>query len=214
MSCGNPRSARRNGPTRDQRGCYTAAGFAVVDWLCQSSNRVSPRIGTAGGRIEVSRDGRPCDGRRGADCGSGPSGHERRGACPGRLRLGARLTPELSNPNWSQKNDRHVPPRRASAFPHRWRDLGRNCSRTSRKSSPTPESNRSSQHGLPTGVRRSRTTRIDRQRPGWTLIWTLIDPVSCVSCFSWWYCVNSAETHETFRWESGMRYQHTTTSGG
>ena len=31
-------------------------------------------------------------------------------------------------------------------------------------------------------------------------------PVSCVSCVSWMYCVNAAETHETFHQESGMRY--------
>jgi hypothetical protein len=42
----------------------------------------------------------------------------------------------------------------------------------------------------------------------WSLSWTLMDPVSCVSCVSSWYCVNAAETHETFRRESGMRYQH------
>ncbi len=41
----------------------------------------------------------------------------------------------------------------------------------------------------------------------WSLIWTLIDPVSCVSCVSWMYSVNAAETHETFHQESGMRYQ-------
>jgi hypothetical protein len=44
----------------------------------------------------------------------------------------------------------------------------------------------------------------------WTLIgsfiWTLINPVSCVSYVSWSCWVNAAETHETFRWESGMRY--------
>ena len=34
-----------------------------------------------------------------------------------------------------------------------------------------------------------------------------MDPVSCVSCVSWMYWVNAAETHETFDWESGMRYQ-------
>ena len=44
-------------------------------------------------------------------------------------------------------------------------------------------------------------------KPGWTLIWTLIDPVSCVSCVSSWYWVTAAETYETFHWESGMRYQ-------
>lgn len=38
-------------------------------------------------------------------------------------------------------------------------------------------------------------------------------PVSCVSCVSWMYCVDAAETHETFNWESGMRYHaHTTIS--
>ena len=31
--------------------------------------------------------------------------------------------------------------------------------------------------------------------------------VSCVSCVSWWYCVNAAETHEAPHQESGMRYQ-------
>jgi hypothetical protein len=40
----------------------------------------------------------------------------------------------------------------------------------------------------------------------WTPIWTLIDPVSCVSCVSSWYWVNAAETHETVQWASGMRY--------
>jgi hypothetical protein len=39
------------------------------------------------------------------------------------------------------------------------------------------------------------------------LIGALMDPVSCVSCVSWMYCVNAAETHETFHQESGMRYQ-------
>ena len=44
--------------------------------------------------------------------------------------------------------------------------------------------------------------------PGlWTLIWTLMDPVSCVSCVSWMYWLIAAETHETFHWDSGMRYQ-------
>ena len=43
-------------------------------------------------------------------------------------------------------------------------------------------------------------------REPWTLIWTLMDPVACVSCVSSWYWVNAAETHETFRRESGMRY--------
>lgn len=32
-------------------------------------------------------------------------------------------------------------------------------------------------------------------------------PGSCVSCVSWWCSVNAAETHETVRAESGMRYQ-------
>jgi hypothetical protein len=41
----------------------------------------------------------------------------------------------------------------------------------------------------------------------WTLIRTLTDPVSCVSCVSWRYPVNAAETHETVHPESGMRYQ-------
>jgi hypothetical protein len=41
----------------------------------------------------------------------------------------------------------------------------------------------------------------------WTLIWSLITPVSCVSCVSWWSFLNAAETHETFHWASGMRYQ-------
>ena len=27
---------------------------------------------------------------------------------------------------------------------------------------------------------------------GWTPIWTLIDPVSCVSCVSWVYSVDAA----------------------
>ncbi len=40
----------------------------------------------------------------------------------------------------------------------------------------------------------------------WSLIWSLMDPVSCVSCVSWMYSVYAAETHETFHWESGMRY--------
>lgn len=48
-----------------------------------------------------------------------------------------------------------------------------------------------------------------RAELGWTLIWTLIPPVSCVSCVSSWYSVNAAETHETIHWESGMRYQIT-----
>jgi hypothetical protein len=39
-----------------------------------------------------------------------------------------------------------------------------------------------------------------------------MDPVSCVSCVSSCYCVNAGETHETFRQESGMRYQSTTSS--
>lgn len=42
----------------------------------------------------------------------------------------------------------------------------------------------------------------------WTPIWTLIPPVSCVSCVSWVYSVNAAETHETIYRESGMRYHH------
>jgi hypothetical protein len=41
----------------------------------------------------------------------------------------------------------------------------------------------------------------------WTLIRTLIGPVSCVSCVSWGSFLNSAETHETLHSESGMRYQ-------
>lgn len=36
----------------------------------------------------------------------------------------------------------------------------------------------------------------------------LIDPVSCVSCVSWMRWVYAAETHKTFRQESGMRYHH------
>jgi hypothetical protein len=36
----------------------------------------------------------------------------------------------------------------------------------------------------------------------------LIDHVSFVPCVSWCYRVNAAETHETVRWESGMRYHH------
>jgi hypothetical protein len=35
---------------------------------------------------------------------------------------------------------------------------------------------------------------------------TLTGSVSYVSCVSWMYWVNAAETHETLRWESGMRY--------
>jgi hypothetical protein len=46
-----------------------------------------------------------------------------------------------------------------------------------------------------------------RRSPVRSLIWTLMDPVSCVSCVSWMYWVNAGETHETFHWESGMRYQ-------
>jgi hypothetical protein len=41
---------------------------------------------------------------------------------------------------------------------------------------------------------------------GWSLIWSLMDPVSCVSCVSWMCWLYAAETHETFHWESGMRY--------
>ncbi len=44
-------------------------------------------------------------------------------------------------------------------------------------------------------------------RAGWSLIWTLMDPVSCVSCVSGMCWLYAAETHETFPWESGMRYQ-------
>ena len=33
-------------------------------------------------------------------------------------------------------------------------------------------------------------------------------PLSCVSCVSWMYWLNAAETHESFHQESGMRYQH------
>jgi hypothetical protein len=40
-----------------------------------------------------------------------------------------------------------------------------------------------------------------------SLIWTLMDPVSFVSCVSSWYWVSAAETHQTFHRESGMRYQ-------
>ena len=39
-----------------------------------------------------------------------------------------------------------------------------------------------------------------------------MNPVSCVSYVSWMHRVNAAETHETFHWESGMRYHFTTTS--
>src|SRR6266545_3199641 len=39
---------------------------------------------------------------------------------------------------------------------------------------------------------------------------SLIDPVSCVSCVTWMYSVNAAETYETFHLESGMRYHSTT----
>ena len=46
----------------------------------------------------------------------------------------------------------------------------------------------------------------------WSLIWTLMNPVSCVSYVSWMYWVNAADTHETFHWESGMRYQHSSRS--
>jgi len=34
-----------------------------------------------------------------------------------------------------------------------------------------------------------------------------MDPVSCVSYVSWMHWVDAVETHETFHWESGMRYQ-------
>ena len=44
----------------------------------------------------------------------------------------------------------------------------------------------------------------DHNHEFWTLIWTLIDPVSCVSS---WYWVNAGETDETVHKESGMRYQ-------
>jgi hypothetical protein len=44
-------------------------------------------------------------------------------------------------------------------------------------------------------------------KPGWTLIPTLIGPVSCVSCVSSWSWVNAVEKHETIHRESGMRYQ-------
>jgi len=37
-----------------------------------------------------------------------------------------------------------------------------------------------------------------RYAPSWSLIWALMDPVSCVSCVSWMYWMNAAETHETF----------------
>src|SRR5918996_3913956 len=40
-----------------------------------------------------------------------------------------------------------------------------------------------------------------------TLIGALMGPVSYVSCVSWMCSVNADETHETFHWESGMRYQ-------
>jgi hypothetical protein len=42
----------------------------------------------------------------------------------------------------------------------------------------------------------------------WSLVWTLMDPVSCVSCVSSCYCMNASETHATCHRESGMRYQH------
>lgn len=44
-------------------------------------------------------------------------------------------------------------------------------------------------------------------RLGWTHLWTLIGPASCVSCNSWCYPVNTAETHQTVHADSGMRYQ-------
>jgi len=53
-----------------------------------------------------------------------------------------------------------------------------------------------------------------RHRRCWTLIWSLIDPVSCVSCVSWMRWLYAAETHETFHRESGMRYHHSTTISG
>ena len=34
-----------------------------------------------------------------------------------------------------------------------------------------------------------------------------MDPVSCVSYVSWMHWVDAVEMHETFDWESGMRYQ-------
>jgi len=40
------------------------------------------------------------------------------------------------------------------------------------------------------------------------LIGALVDPVSYVSSVSWVARVNAAETHETFHYESGMRYHH------
>ena len=47
----------------------------------------------------------------------------------------------------------------------------------------------------------------------WSLIWTLMNPVSCVSYVSGMYWVNAGETHETLYRESGMRYHaHTTIS--
>ena len=35
-----------------------------------------------------------------------------------------------------------------------------------------------------------------------------MDAVSCVSCVSWKYSVNAAETYETDSWESDMRYHY------
>jgi len=55
----------------------------------------------------------------------------------------------------------------------------------------------------------STTPRGTSWRRAWTLIWTLMDPVSYVSCVSWKYWVNAGETYETFHWESGMRYHPT-----
>jgi hypothetical protein len=37
-------------------------------------------------------------------------------------------------------------------------------------------------------------------------------PVSSISCVSWWAFLNSTDAHETVRWESGMRYQHQSTT--
>ena len=53
----------------------------------------------------------------------------------------------------------------------------------------------------------SKLSRVARRRLAlWTPIWTLMGPVSFVSCVSWKHSVNAAETHETFHWDSGMRY--------
>ena len=41
----------------------------------------------------------------------------------------------------------------------------------------------------------------------WSLVWTLMDPVSCVSCVSWMHWLYAFGTHETLHQESGMRYQ-------